>query len=878
MKWIGIFLDRVRALLRRDAVIDDIDAELRSHLEMEVEANREQGMSPAEARISAVKSFGNLSSIRDLAYEVRGGGFMETFWQDLRYSGRMLIKHPGFTLIAVLTLSLGIGANTAIFSIVNAVLLRPFPYQAPEQLVVVGEGVSGGSVSFPNFMDWKDDRKVFESTSAVRSNESYNLTGNGEPERLSGRLVSAGFLSTLGVKPFLGRDFLADEDRMGATPSVMLSHSFWTRRFGSDGTIVGKQITLNNQSYSVVGITGPDFQYGLSADVTIPIGLSSERFKQRGSDPGISTVARLNPNASLQQAQTEIDLIYKRLEQQHPGVNTGRRAVVTPLHEHFVGNVRQPLLILLSAVGLVLLIACANVANLLLVRSASRRREMSVRVALGAGRRRIIRQLLTESVMLATIGGVIGVLLAHWGSSFISYQLPDGIPRLDQASVDLRVLGFTLLISIVTGVLFGLAPALQASRLNLTEALKEGDRGSSGVRQRLRSVLVVGEVALTLTLLVGAGLLIQSFRRVLEVDPGFKPHNLLTMQVSVNNPDGRQVSNFFQQLQENVSRLPGVKSVAVSNGLPLDGANHPIFIILGRPLPAPGKAPGGIRYTVSPGYFETMGIELIKGRGFSTQETPDSPLVALIDEALAQQHFQNEDPIGKRFAQSTSGTPNYEIIGVVRHVEQYALDGQSTRTPQFYLNFNQIPIDRLPGSTRRINVLTRTEVEPTSLTSAVRGEITALNKDQAVFNVRTMEKIVSQSMGPRRFSMALLVVFAIVALALASLGIYGMMSYTVLQRTREIGLRMTLGAQRGSVLLLVIKQGMKLAVIGVALGLISSYGLTRLMKTLLYGVSPTDPVTFVGIASLLTIVALLACLVPALKATRVDPIIALKYE
>jgi putative ABC transport system permease protein len=881
MKWFNTLLARIRALLRRDLILQDIDEEMRTHIEMETEANRELGMAPEEARLSAAKSFGNVGSIRDLAYEVRGGGLMETLWQDLRYSGRMLLKHPGFTLIAVLTLTLGIGANTAIFSIVNAVLLRPFPYQAPEQLVMLAEsssGQRGGSVSYPNFVDWRDQNKVFDSVSAVRSNESYNFTGAGEPERLKGRIVSAGFFSLLGIKPLLGRDFLAEEDRPGANPAVIISHGFWTRRFGNDPGVVGKQITLNNQGYTVVGVTPQGFQFGTDADVTIPIGLSAERFKARGADPGVNVVARLKPNVSQEQAETETNVIYARLEQQYPQSNTGRRAYLTSLHENFVGDVRQPLLILLGSVALVLLIACANVANLLLVRASARRREMSVRVALGANRWRIIRQLLTESLMLALIGAALGILLAHWGTTFIASQLPEGIPRLNEAGVDARVLAFTLGVSLVTGLLFGLAPALQASRLNLTEALKEGDRGSSGGRQPLRSLLVISEVALTLTLLVGAGLLIQSFRRVLQVDPGFEPQNLLTMQVSVNNTDGRQVAAFFEQWQEKVRGLPGVKATAVSNGLPLGVVNHPAFFIEGRPLPESGKEPVGIRYTVSPGYFETMGIALTRGRVFTAQDTRDTPLVAIIDEALAQQHFQNEDPVGKRMSQSPSGSPSYEIVGVVRHVEQDNLDGQSSMPPQFYLNFNQIPLDRLPTQVRRINLLTRTDVEPSSLVSAVREQIAALNKDQAVFNVRTMEDIVGQSIAPRRFSMLLLGVFATVALALASIGIYGMMSYAVAQRTREIGLRMTLGAQSGNVLRLVIGHGMKLALAGVGLGLVASLALTRTMKNLLFGVSATDPLTFTGIALLLALVALLACWVPARRAAKVDPMVALRYE
>jgi predicted permease len=539
------------------------------------------------------------------------------------------------------------------------------------------------------------------------------------------------------------------------------------------------------------------------------------------------------------------------------------------LHESFVGDVRQPLLILLGSVGLVLLIACANVANLLLVRASARQKEMAVRVALGASRRALVRQLLTESLLLAALGAALGILLAFWGTSFIASQLPDGIPRLQEARVDAPVLIFTLAVSLLTGLLFGLAPALQSSRPNLTEGLKEGDRGSSGRRQRLRSVLVVGEVALTLTLLVGAGLLLQSFRRVLQVDPGFKAQNLLTMRLSVNNPDGQQVANFFDQLQQKVRSLPGVKSVAVSDGLPFGrDANHPNFIIEGRPIP--DKKPFGQRYTVSPDYFQTMGIELIKGRLFTAEDTRDSQRVIVIDEALARQYFSNEDPIGKRLKQGPT-SPSLEIVGIVRHVEPYSLDGQPSGVAQFYTNFNQ-------NSVRRINLLTRTEVEPLSLASAVRGQIAVLNKDQAVFNVRTMEQILAQSVAARRFSMLLLTIFAVVALALASLGIYGLMSYAVAQRTREIGVRMALGAQSGDVLKLVVGQGMMLALTGVALGLVAAVALTRTIKNLLFGVSATDPATFAAIALLLIAVALLACYVPARRATKVDPLVALRCE
>ena len=733
----------------------------------------------------------------------------------------------------------------------------------------------GFSPSYPNFADWRAQNTVFDSMAAVRMNESFNFTGAGEPERLQGRVVSAEFFSTLGISPLLGRYFLAEDDRPSAAPAVILSHGFWQRRFGADESVVGKQLTLNSQSFTVVGVTPPDFRFGADADVTVPIGLQAERFELRGRDPGVDVVARLKSDVSQRQAETGLNLIAARLEQQYPESNTGRRVLVRSLHESFVGDVRRPLLILLGAVGLVLLIACANVANLLLVRASTRQKEMAVRVALGAARWRIIRQLLTESVLLAALGAALGILLALWGTSLIASQLPDGIPRLQEAQVDAPVLVFTLAVSLLTGLLFGLAPALQASRPNLTEGLKEGERGSSGRRQRLRGVLVVGEVALTLTLLVGAGLLIQSFRRVLQVDPGFKARNLLTMQVSVNNPDGQQVANFFEQLQEKVRNLPGVESVAVSNGLPFGVANFPSFIIEGRPDQE--NKPSGLRYTVSPDYFQTLGIELLKGRVFTAQDTRDGQRVVVINEALARQHFPDEDPIGKRLKTPSPDSPSLEIVGVVRHVEHYSLDGQAP-VAQFYTNFNQTPLQALPTSVRRINLLVRTEVEPLSLASAVRAQVAALNKDQAVFNVRTMEQIVAQSVAARRFSMLLLAVFAAVALLLAGVGIYGVMSYAVAQRTREIGVRMALGARSGDVLRLVIGQGMKLALAGVALGLVASAALTRTIRNLLFGVSATDPATFAALAVLLAAVALLACFVPARRAAKVNPAITLRGE
>jgi putative ABC transport system permease protein len=807
---------------------------------------------------------------------------MENLLKDVRYGLRSLYKRPGFTLVAVITLALGIGANTAIFSVVNAVLLRPLPYEDPDRLVVPLETVSGRAIptSYLNFVDWRNQNTVFENVAALRPRESFNLTGAGESERLQGRLVSANFLTTLGIKPIRGRDFVVEEDRSGATPVVILSHGLWQRRFGADENIIGKQLTLNSQKFTVIGITPANFQFGAEADVSVPIGLSAERFNLRGKDPGIRAVARLREGVPIERAQAELNTIAARLEEQYPDSNSGRRVRVESLRESVIGDIRPTLLTLLGAVGFVLLIACANVANLLLTRSAGRYKEIAIRTALGASRLRILSQLFTESVLLAVAGGTAGLLLAIWGTDLMTSYLPEGIPRISEVAIDASVLAFTLGATLLTGVLFGLAPALQSSNPNLTEALKEGERNSSAGRNRTGSILVISEVALTLVLLVGAGLLVKSFWRLSRVNPGFNPDKLLTMQVSVSaGPDeGRRVATFLDELQQRVQRLPGVESVSVSNGLPFEGANQPPFIIEGQSPPEPGHEPGGILYIASPGYVETMGINLLRGRTFSSQDTRDSPQVALIDEVFARQHFPNEDPLGKRLKLAVPGSESHEIVGVVRHVEHFGLDGQTPVQPEFYFDFNQISLSVLPRFVRRVNLLVRTNSEPLNLVAPVRSQISALDKDQAVFNVRTMEQMLSQSVAARRFSMILLAVFAALALALAAVGIYGVIFYSVAQRTREVGIRMALGAQTMDVLKLVVRDGLRLVMIGVAFGLAGALMLTRLMTTLLFAVTPTDWFTYATVALGLVGVALLACYIPARRATKVDPLVALRYE
>jgi len=877
------WLMRLFGLFDRGRREREFAEELESHLALHIEDNLRAGMSPEEARRRAFIKLGGVTQTTELHREQRGLPMLETLLQDLRFGARMLRKNPGFSFIAILTLALGIGANTAIFSLVNAVLLRPLPYASPEQLLMLRERLAGRDlpVSYLNFTDWREQNSVFESLAAVRQRESFNFIGAGEPERLQGRLVSANFLATLGVRPFVGRDFLAADDRSGAGATVILSYAFWQRRFGAAASVIGQSITLNQASFTVIGVTPPDFQFGAEADVTVPLGLSAARFRLRGKDPGLLAVARLKSNVSLAQAEAEMQTITTRLAQQYPDSNAGRSVRMEALRESLIGNARLPLLLLFGAVGLVLLIACANVANLLLVRATARGKELAIRAALGASRRRLMRQLLTESLLLAAAGGAAGLLLAFWGTSFIVAQLQPllatGIPRLREAGVDLPALGFTLAASLLTGVLCGLAPALQFPQQSLSGALKENERGTSGHRSRLRSGLVVAEVALTLTLLLGAGLLIRSFQRLLQVDPGYDARGLLTMLLPVNvgAAEGSKLATFFDELQQRVQSLPGVTATAVSNGLPIAGANQPPFFIEGR-RPEAGREPGGVMYIVSPAYFQTLGIQLLKGRGFSEQDTRESRLVAVIDEALARQHFQDQDPIGQRLALAVPGTSSYEIVGVVRHVEHFSLDGQAPVAAQFYLNFNQIPLPMLTQTV--IFLLVRGAGDPLSLAAPVRRQIAALNPTQTVFNLQTMEQVVAQSIVRQRFSMLLLGVFAGVALLLASVGLYGLMSQTVTARQRELGIRLALGAQSRDVLRLVIGQGMKLVLLGAGLGLLGALVLTRQLKTLLFGVSATDLGTFALVTLLLLLVALLACWIPARRATRVDPLIALRCE
>ena len=806
---------------------------------------------------------------------------MDTLWQDLRYSFRMLWKSPGFTVVAIIALALGIGFNTAIFSVVNAVLLRPLPYKDANRLVILWEKAStqDTSVSYPNFLDWRDQNQSFEELAAFRP-DSFNLTGAGEPERLSACMTSANFFRTLSAHPFKGVDFPAAEDRPGGAKVVILDYGFWQRRFGGDAGVVGRQLTLNNQSYTVIGVTAPDFRFSTDADIFVLLGQIDDLcFKSRACHPGISAIGRLKPGVSLEQAHADMDALMARLGAQYPDTNGDRRIHTESLYDNTVGDVRPALFVLLGAVGFLLLIACANVANLLLARAGARQKEMAIRAALGAGRWRIVRQLLTESVVLAVFGGVMGLLLAFWWTDALKSLVPGDIPRLQEATIDLRVLGFTLIIAVLTGVVFGLIPALQTSRPELNEVLKEGDRGSTGRRHRVRSLLVVSEIAIALMLLIGAGLMVRSLWRLYNVRTGFETRNLLTMELSYTaRPDeAERAHSFFRELEERIKNSPGVESVAFSSGFPFLGAPENSLWPTGHPPAKPTDAMMTVEYVVTPDYFRTLGIELKRGRLIGEQDRAGSPLVAVIDESFAQKYFPGQDPLGK-YLDNGNDMKQIEIVGIVGHVKHFGLAGEVPLDPQYYLSLEQIPKEILPNILSDISMSVRTSGDPLKLAPAIRQQVLEMDRNQPVFNVRSMEQIITESLASRRFAMLALTIFASVALVLAAVGIYGVMSYSVTQRTHEIGIRMALGASAYDVLKMVLGQGMLLVLIGLVIGIVGALALTRVMASLLFGVSATDPVTFGVISLLLALVALLACYIPARRAMRVDPMSALRYE
>lgn len=807
-------------------------------------------------------------------------------FQDLRLGLRMLLKNPGFTAVVVLTLALGIGANVALFSVVNGVLLNPLPFPEPEQLVTLDQSKPNfdmGAIPYPNFLDLQKENRTFSAMSISRG-FGFSLIGAGEAERVSARLVSADFFSVFGVQPALGRTFAPGEDEPGAAPLVVISANLWQRKLSAAPDVVGKGMTLDDKSYTIVGVLPANFSLYRTTDVYVPIGQwNNPALKVRSAGLGLHGFGRLKPGVTIEQARADLNAVMGRLAVSYPETNRGNGAAVSSLKEQMIGGIGPTLWMLLGAVGFVLLIACVNVSNLLLARSTGRTREFAIRTALGAGRWRLLRQSLTESMLLAVFGGGLGLILAGWGTNAAIAVLPTTLPRATEIGLDSRVLIFTLAVSIVTGLIAGLAPALKTSPWRLSETLKEGGRGASSGRGRAQGILVAVEMALAVVLLIGAGLMIRSLSALWNVDPGFRPDNVLTFSLSLS-PTMRTTSPAatraaLRELSDQIGSTPGVRAVSFSAGaIPLQGEDDLFFWVEGQPKPASqSEMSMAVVYRVEPGYLTAMGVPLKQGRFFNDQDDERSQAVVVIDEVFARTHFGDADPVGKRILQE--GQDPQQIIGVVGHVKQWSIDSDEDQTlqAQLYEPFRQFSDNSMNGLAAGLGVVTRFEGASAPFES-IRRVVQNQDKQNVISRPQTMNEVIAGTLADRRFSMILLDAFAVVALLLASLGLYGVISYLVGQRTHELGIRLALGAQRKDVLRLVLGHGMKMALGGVALGVVAALGLTRLMSKMVYGVSTTDPATFAVITLILTTVALMACFVPARRATKVDPLVALRYE
>ena len=803
---------------------------------------------------------------------------------DIRYAFRMLIKKPGFTLVVVFTLALGIGANAAIFSVVKGVLLNPLPYPNPEQLVTIHQSKPNfetGAIPYLNFVDLQRENQTFSSM-AISRGAGVTLIGAGESERVTARMVSADFFTVYGIT-LRGRNFTAADDRKGADPVTIISDRLWARKFNSAPDLTERSITLDDRSYRVIGILPSSFS-GSAADVYVPIGAwTSPALQNRGAALGIHGIGRIKPGISVQQAQADLERVMRSLAEQYPAANKGHSSKIIPLKQRLVGDVQPVLLMLFAAVGLVLLIACVNVSNLMLARSTSRTREFAIRSALGAGRWRLLRQSLVESTMLALVGGAIGLLIAAWGTTAAVKSLPTALPRQEEIHLDTRVLLFTFAISLLTGIVSGLVPAFKTFKWSFNETLKESGRGTSTARARAQGVFVVAEMAMALVLLIGAGLLIRSLHTLWNVDPGFKPDNVMTFGVTfaptMRSATADASRAYLRNLSHTLSEMPGVAGASlVAGATPMVSEDDRYFWVDGQPKPASSSDMHmALYYVVEPGYLPAMGLQLKKGRFFTDHDDERAMRVIVVDEMLAQQRFGAEDPIGKRLHLDEDGP--YEIVGVVGHVKQWGLDADERNLQaQMYVPYRAVPDQQLAGAGgTAVVVRAAGDIGPSFFTS-IRDAVQRQNNQNVISNAQTMNEVIAESLAQRRFAMILLGAFAAAALLLASLGIYGVISYLVGQRTHEIGIRVALGASRAQILRLVLGHGLKMTLAGVALGLVAAFGLTRLIRTMLYGVGPNDPATFATIAVLLTVIALLACYIPARRATKVDPLVALRNE
>jgi len=869
-------------------MLEELDRDIRQHIERETQDNIDRGMSPDEAHYAALRKFGNIARVREDTRGIWRFVLLEQLWQDALYAVRMLRKSPGFAVVVVLTLALGIGANTAIFSVVQGVVLAPLRYKQPDRLVMVYESNPRFPrvwISYLNFRDWQRTAHSFEQMSVFNLDKGFDLTSPGAPEHLEGKEISAGFFKILGVPLALGREFTADEDQQGGAPAAVISDRLWRNRFEARKDLLGQAITMNGVDYTIVGVTPAEFVFEGRADVYTPMGQSDPQYLNYRAAHQLSCIARLKDGVSISQAQAEMEGVQKNLDGLYPE-NRDLGITIWPLKQDLIGDSSGLLFVLLGAVGLVLLIACANVANLLLARSAVRAREFAVRSALGASRARIIRQLLTESILLAPLGGGLGLALAAGGLKPLLRLLPPDLPRAQEIGLNIPVLAFALVVAVGVGILFGLAPALKSSKSDLQSALKEGGRAAAGGRQRVQSALVIGQMALTLVLLAGAGLLLRTIHSLGRVDPGFDAQHIIAFRVGVSHSLTKTVPATraaYQQLIERIRNVPGIQAADFVNAVPMTGESAIMPFWIGSNKPESLQAaPRIMGLMTGPDYLRTMGIPLLRGRFITAEDTTSSPCVMVVDSLFVHKYLPDSNPIGQTLSVGFATMGPCTIVGVVGHAKHWGLDEPGVYAMgQAYLPLAQDPDQWVQINYAGLSVVIRTSLDSAAIMPSIKNAVYGAGSDQPVYRVETMPQLISESMSTQRFPLVLLGAFAAVALLLASIGIYGLISYSLTQRVREIGIRMALGAARKDIFQMIVGQGLRLALIGLVTGAVGALALARLLSSfssLLYGVGANDPLTFVAVAIALAVVAVTACCIPARRATRVDPLVSLRYE